>query len=193
MQRRNAGYVPRGHRAAGANRGIHARANEALLHAGAVDRLGQIRPRMQLEMNCAYCQEIILPGERADSMGATMHRECAFRMVAGSVAHLMRECGCFVKGSTQHEPIGLTVREGARLAWDYAHQKILPIYGVFEHPLDAPEKYVVRTTFVWGGRVVVGQARYADTLAEARNLIPQGLVPFEVAPGDPPSLVESWL
>jgi hypothetical protein len=42
-----------------------------------------------------------------------------FRAVAGSVAHLERRCGCFVAGSTEGDPPGMTKRQAALAAWAY--------------------------------------------------------------------------
>lgn len=147
-------------------------------------------------MKCVYCEEEIGPGERADNIGSDFHRECLFRSVAGSVAHQMGECSCYRKGSTENDPPMLTMRQAAKLALDYAHGEVLAMYSIFEHPKDAPDKYVVRTVFVWRGNLpepVIGQARYADSLAEARALLPPGLYRLERELNDPLYLIETWL
>lgn len=68
---------------------------------------------------CFYCHEPVLPGEESGIVtNAASHRECAFRSVAGSLAHMERRCGCFVPGSEEGDPPGLTLRQGARAALD---------------------------------------------------------------------------
>jgi hypothetical protein len=66
---------------------------------------------------CEYCDEVILPGEEARGLQNKLHRECAFRMVAGSVGHLMKMCHCY--GGEIEDPPGFTIREAARLAMNY--------------------------------------------------------------------------
>jgi hypothetical protein len=66
-------------------------------------------------MTCSYCGKPILEIEVSIS---GHHRECLFRCVAGSAAHLRRQCACY--GGTGEDPPGLTLREAARLAWDTA-------------------------------------------------------------------------
>jgi hypothetical protein len=66
-------------------------------------------------VNCAYCQEPLdgpLP----------MHPECSFRAVGGSVAHIEQRCSCFVPGSAEGDPPGLTLREGAHAAVEAFHK-----------------------------------------------------------------------
>lgn len=147
-------------------------------------------------MICAHCEEMIGPGERADNEGSDFHRECMFRGVAGSVAHQMKECSCYRPGSTQGDPPFLTRRQAAKLAWDYAHGHVLAMYSIFDHPKDAPQHFVVRTVFIWHDTApepVIGQARYAASLLEARELIPQGAVRLERAPEDVDHLLETWV
>lgn len=69
--------------------------------------------------SCFYCHEPVLPGEESEIVAnAASHRECAFRSVAGSLAHIERRCGCYVPGSQEGDPPGLTLRQGARVAYD---------------------------------------------------------------------------
>jgi len=68
-------------------------------------------------MICQHCEEDILPGEESNAIqGSNLHCECALRSIIGSVAHIERRCGCYVKGSTEHDPPGLTLRQSARAA-----------------------------------------------------------------------------
>lgn len=64
-------------------------------------------------MICGFCEEPILPRERADG---NLHRECHLRLVVGSVAHQQRRCGCFVAGSEESDPRHMTKRQAARMA-----------------------------------------------------------------------------
>jgi hypothetical protein len=68
---------------------------------------------------CTHCGEDVNP--ETDEIfvyanGPVAHRECEMRAVLGSVAHLERRCGCFVPGSTENDPPGMTRREAARAA-----------------------------------------------------------------------------
>jgi hypothetical protein len=65
-------------------------------------------------MSCQLCGEPILEHERVEQ--PDFHRECAFRAVAGSVAHIERRCSCFVRGSDESDPPGVSKREAARMA-----------------------------------------------------------------------------
>lgn len=64
-------------------------------------------------MNCQHCGEPILLSE---DFCHSVHRECAARMVIGSVAHIERRCGCYVSGSMEGDPPEATRREAARAA-----------------------------------------------------------------------------
>jgi hypothetical protein len=89
---------------------------------------------------CAYCGEPIGDIIRRVATPQPMHRECLFRGVAGSVAHIERRCGCYVPGSIEGDPPGMTLRQGAIAAFqafERAHRaelrncKQFPSYG---HP-----------------------------------------------------------
>lgn len=66
--------------------------------------------------NCAYCDEPLLPGDRVQQLndGESVHLECLARMTLGSVAHIRQRCGCFIPGSEEGDPPGMTKREAAR-------------------------------------------------------------------------------
>ena len=67
---------------------------------------------------CEYCDEPIQPGEGENDVGGrAFHAECFFRMVMGCVAHIEKRCSCFVPGSNDHDPEGMTRREAARAAF----------------------------------------------------------------------------
>lgn len=63
-------------------------------------------------LTCVYCGEPI----EGDKRVLGLHDECAFRLVGGSAAHILKECACF--GGTRHDPPGMSKREAARLALD---------------------------------------------------------------------------
>lgn len=70
-------------------------------------------------MNCAHCDEEVKNGEpiMAFSNGdVVMHRNCGLRGICGSVAHVLGKCSCFVPGSQESDPPGLTKRQAAELA-----------------------------------------------------------------------------
>ena len=65
---------------------------------------------MQLA-RCEYC------GEPLDTISMSgLHHECIFRATAGSVAHVTRRCSCYVIGSTEGDPPGMTLRQAASAA-----------------------------------------------------------------------------
>jgi hypothetical protein len=69
---------------------------------------------------CEYCDELIAVGDDGVILvgGTILHRECNFRMIIGSVAHQEKRCSCF-GGNAAHDD-GMTRREGARAALEYA-------------------------------------------------------------------------
>jgi hypothetical protein len=66
-------------------------------------------------MNCSYCDEPLTLGEESGPVPG-VHRECAIRMVIGSVAHQEKRCSCYCSESDEGDPPGVTTREAARLA-----------------------------------------------------------------------------
>lgn len=79
---------------------------------------------------CARCDEPILPGDPQNGTGQHLfHAECFFRMVMGCVAHIEGRCSCYVPGSNDHDPEGMTLREAARAAvraWEKRERKKYP-------------------------------------------------------------------
>jgi hypothetical protein len=72
---------------------------------------------------CQHCQEEIGPDDdgivvdgACTALGSIYHRACFMWTVIGSVAHIEKRCSCFVPGSTDCDPPGLTKREAAELA-----------------------------------------------------------------------------
>ncbi len=66
-------------------------------------------------------------------------------------------------------------------------------YNIYEHPLDAPNQYVVRRFEILPGQVIPQEALYTNTLEQARDLVPKGLVRVPRSKDDPPFFVETWL
>lgn len=81
---------------------------------------------------CEYCDEAIddeedryipLPIDAAvalfpEGIGklltADLHRTCFIRTIVGSVAHQKRTCCCYVRGSVEDDPPGMTPRQGGK-------------------------------------------------------------------------------
>ena len=66
---------------------------------------------------CRRCEEPILPGDDVHRDSPDMHHECAARQMLGSQAHIEKRCGCFIPGSGDGDPPGMTKREAARAMW----------------------------------------------------------------------------
>jgi hypothetical protein len=68
-------------------------------------------------------------------------------------------------------------------------------YGIFEKPIDYPHHFAVRQFYTVRGDTFVhtGEVKLADTLEEARELIPLFLYPIPRQPTDPAYLVETWI
>jgi hypothetical protein len=76
---------------------------------------------MRASDKCFYCDELVTIMDNAETVNTLegprpAHVECNFRAIMGSVAHIERRCGCFVAGSTETDPDGMTCREAARAA-----------------------------------------------------------------------------
>lgn len=73
---------------------------------------------------CGFCEEPM--DEKAAAAWAMdappvrgtqpLHRECAIRLLVGSVGHLTKRCGCYVDGPGEDDPPHLTKRQAAREA-----------------------------------------------------------------------------
>ena len=74
---------------------------------------------------CEYCCEPI--GKNDSGLvyddGSPIHRNCHLRQVIGPVAHIELRCGCFVKGSTEADPPGMTRRQAADAAVEAFERK----------------------------------------------------------------------
>jgi hypothetical protein len=70
-------------------------------------------------MICQWCEEPIEEPAHPSGFGTGMHRECAYRAACGSLAHLERRCSCYVPGSQEGDPEGMTTRKAAMAAWEF--------------------------------------------------------------------------
>ena len=73
---------------------------------------------------------------------------------------------------------------------------IMTTWTVYASPADFPNApYVVRGWLIGPGGQVAdsGALGFADTLDEARGMIPAGLYRMERSPDDDPVIVETWL
>ena len=82
-----------------------------------------------MDNNCVYCGEPCIIGKErirrlADRRLA--HGECLLRQVIGSLAHLEKRCSCFVPGSTEGDPDGMSLREAAKAAAE-AYEKLIAL------------------------------------------------------------------
>lgn len=70
----------------------------------------------------------------------------------------------------------------------------LPLWVVFERPLDYPNGYVLRVQYALRGGQVQHSPKYrvAATLHEIREHLPDGLHMIPRQPGDDPAILEVW-
>jgi len=76
---------------------------------------------MHASDKCFYCDEPVTIMDNPETVNTSegpraAHMECNFRAAMGSVAHIEKRCGCFVPGSTETDPQGMTCREAAKAA-----------------------------------------------------------------------------
>lgn len=71
-----------------------------------------------INAECIHCLEKFEPGDDGimTDDGAPFHRACFFRTTIGSVAHLQKRCSCYIPGSTEEDPPGMTRRQAAQAA-----------------------------------------------------------------------------
>lgn len=67
---------------------------------------------------CIHCGEVFVATDAGNRYldGKPAHRNCFLRQMVGSVAHIERRCGCYVTGSDDGDPHGLTLRQAADAA-----------------------------------------------------------------------------
>ena len=91
-----------------------------------------IRVDIPVGVPCAHCDELIQDGDHGWTLphiGANgcielpWHLNCLMRHTIGSVAHIERRCGCFVKGATEDDAPELTRRQAADAAVEAFNRK----------------------------------------------------------------------
>jgi len=65
---------------------------------------------------CTWCGEALEQYDRHPAFSDAVHFECGFRSVVGSVAHIEGRCSCFIAGSDEGDPQGMTKRQAAQSA-----------------------------------------------------------------------------
>lgn len=70
----------------------------------------------------------------------------------------------------------------------------MKFYTIYEHPRDFPEGYVVRAWDIRPHGVMRPlEARWTQSLDDARKLVPPGLYRMPRSPGDDRTIVETWI
>lgn len=70
----------------------------------------------------------------------------------------------------------------------------LPMWVIYDRPKDYPRHFVVRRHLAGAGVVTADtDCQLADTLEEARKLIPPGLFNLGRSPHDEAQIVEVWV
>lgn len=69
----------------------------------------------------------------------------------------------------------------------------MPIWTIYDRPSDYPHHFVVRRWNIADPEMPSDFQALADSLEDARALIPKGLVRINRNPGDDERIVESWL
>jgi len=69
----------------------------------------------------------------------------------------------------------------------------LPMWTIYDHPVDYPRHFAIRAAIVSLVETMPSdRVQLADTLEEARKLVPPGLFCQPRSPGDDPVIVETW-
>lgn len=88
--------------------------------------LGEALVPAPVGVPCAHCQEPIIAGDSGWILGNyVFHHDCHMRGIVGSVAHQEKRCSCYVPGSTEDDPPGMTRRRAAQAAvalWQSSHE-----------------------------------------------------------------------
>ncbi|OYW56836.1 MAG: hypothetical protein B7Y80_01765 [Hyphomicrobium sp. 32-62-53] len=71
-------------------------------------------------------------------------------------------------------------------------RQALPMWTLYERPLDYPGHYVARMFVTIPSPVATQFAIVADTLEELRQALPAGLLRLDRQPADEPQIVETW-
>ena len=72
--------------------------------------------------------------------------------------------------------------------------EIAEMYVIYDHPRDYPDEFVVRVWAVAGDLIIANQVLgRTQTLKEARNLLPYGLINRGRHGNDDPAIAEVWI
>lgn len=79
---------------------------------------------------CEYCGEVFIADDQGIRLGSgeLEHIDCFLCGVFGSAAHQQRTCSCYVPGSTEHDPPGMTKRQAATAAVNLWNDRMLKTY-----------------------------------------------------------------
>jgi hypothetical protein len=101
-----------------------------------------------------------------------------------------------IKVFGQDDPDLKIIREQVmKKAGEAAPLDSLPIYTIYERPSDYPHHFVLRLFYATrGGKVVKGKlVGIAETLENARKMLPLGLANVGRDLSDEPQIVETWM
>jgi len=75
------------------------------------------------------------------------------------------------------------------------HEDSVCVFAIYELPLDHPRHFVVRRWFTASDGKIYADVvpRLADSLEEARGLVPSGLACLTSQPEDDPTICETWV
>ena len=91
-------------------------------------------------------------------------------------------------------PGTFTPKQPIRAKFAEVGEADVPVYAIYERPRDFPGGYVVRKYVAKPGVVKIGElVGTADTLDDARRLVPANLSRFDRHPVDDKAIVETWL
>jgi hypothetical protein len=76
-------------------------------------------------LQCVHCDDAFTHEDSGVQYanGPLAHLNCFLRGTYGSVAHIEKRCGCYVEGSTEGDPEGMTKRQAADAAVE-AYEKM---------------------------------------------------------------------
>lgn len=66
-------------------------------------------------------------------------------------------------------------------------------YAIYDHPRDYPDHFVVREWLIFPGHTQPGDAWLAETIEEARTVLPSGTTQISGPDPKDPILIEVWM
>lgn len=69
----------------------------------------------------------------------------------------------------------------------------LDLFVIYDHPTDYPKHFVVRRQRIKSGQILMLECELAETLEEARHLVPRGLTRLNRSYGDDEKIMEVWI